>query len=323
MKQFFTTALLSLFAFALFAQQPAQYSLFSFNTLNWNPAYAGLDHSLSVTGIYRSQWQGIEGNPVTQNVSVHMPLYIIRSGVGINLENDELGAERRTTANLMYNYQLQLGSKSLLTLGASGGYAQRSLDGQKLRTPGGNYTDATPIFHNDDILPISNIRANVLTFGAGLYFYSERFEAGASVRHLNEPSVQLSDQLSLQLERAYFFSAAAHFDLSSSLSLHPSVLVRSTVVQTQTDLAAIFRYNNNIMGGASLRGYDSNSLDAIALILGFNLSEKISVAYAYDFTLSAINQVSNGSHEIMINYNLNQRIGTGRPPKIIYNPRSL
>jgi len=323
MKQIFTATLFSLFALLAYGQQPAQYSLFAFNKLNWNPAYAGLDHSLSATGIYRSQWQGIEGNPVTQNINVHMPLYIFSSGVGLNLENDELGAERRTTGTLMYSYQIQVGRKSLLSIGASAGYSQRSIDGQRLRTPGGSYGMDLPFTHNDDILPLSSINASVTTFGAGLYFYSEQFEVGFATRHINEPSVPLDDVLNIQLKRTYFLSAAAHFDLGSSLSFHPSLLVRSDVVQTQTDVAAIFKYNNNIMGGAALRGYDSNSLDAVALIVGFNLSENVSLAYAYDFTLSALNQVSNGSHEIMIHYNLNKQIGTGRPPKIIYNPRSL
>lgn len=308
----------------LYSQQPAQYSLFMMNKLNWNPAYAGLDNSLSLTGVYRSQWQGIEGNPVTQNINVHMPLYMFSSGVGLKLENDELGAETRINATLMYNYQLPVGRKGILSIGGSATLAQRSLDGTKIRTPDGDYTiDGSILIHNDDILPVTEINASTTTFGAGIYYYSEKFEAGLSTRHINEPSVDLNDNISIQLTRAYFLSAAAHFDLGGSLSFHPSLLVQSDANQTQTDLAAIFRYNDNISGGASLRGYNSNSLDAVAFIVGFKLSENISMAYAYDLTLSALNQVSNGSHEIMLNYNLNKRIGTGRPPKIIYNPRSL
>ena len=56
---------------------------------------------------------------------------------------------------------------------------------------------------------------------------------------------------------------------------------------------------------------------------GFKLSEKITLAYAYDLTLSELSQVSNGSHEIMINYNLGKALGKGKPPRIIYNPRNL
>ena len=323
MKHIFTLFAL-LFGITLaFGQQPAQYSLFMMNKINWNPAYAGLDNSLSLTGIYRSQWIGLEGNPITQNVNAHVPLYVISSGVGINLENDELGAERRTTGTLSYSYQMQMGRKGLLALGLSAGLAQRTLDGARLRTPEGDYDiDASVIIHNDDLLPITSINAMAPTFGAGVYYYSEQFEAGLGVRNLSEPSVEL-EAISLTLRRNFFFSAGGHFELGNSLSLHPSLLVRSDVAQTQTDLAAILQYNDNIFGGASFRGYNSDNIDAVALIVGFKLSENITLAYAYDLTLSTLNQVSNGSHEIMINYNLNKRWGVGRLPRVIYNPRTL
>lgn len=323
MKQIFTLLALAAGVSLAFGQQPAQYSLFMMNKLNWNPAYAGLDNSLSATGIYRAQWVGLEGNPITQNVNVHLPLYVFSSGIGVNLENDELGAERRTTGTVSYNYQLPVGRRGLLAIGLSAGLAQRTLDGSRLRTPEGDYDiDASVIIHNDDLLPISQINATATTFGAGLYYYSERFEAGLAVRNLSEPTVDL-DAISLQLKRAFFFNAGGHFDLGGSLSLHPALLVRSDLAQTQTDVAAIFRYNDNIFGGASFRGYNSDNIDAVAFIAGFRLNENITLAYAYDLTLSTLNQVSNGSHEVMINYNLNQRLGTGRPPKVIYNPRTL
>lgn len=292
------------------------------NKLNWNPAYAGLDNSLSATGIYRAQWTGLEGNPVTQNVNAHLPLYILSSGIGINLENDELGAERRTTGTVSYNYQLPVGRRGLLAIGLSAGMAQRTLDGAKLRTPEGDYAVDGVVIHNDDLLPISEVNATATTFGAGLYYYSERFEAGFAARNLSEPTVDL-DVISLTLKRTFFFNAGGHFDLGGSLSLHPSVLLRSDLAQTQTDIAAILQYNDNIFGGASFRGYNSDNIDAVGLIAGFKLSEHITLAYAYDLTLSALNQVSNGSHEVMINYNLNKRLGAGRPPKVIYNPRTL
>ncbi|MCB9294883.1 MAG: type IX secretion system membrane protein PorP/SprF [Lewinellaceae bacterium] len=323
MKQIFTLLALAAGVSLAFGQQPAQYSLFMMNKLNWNPAYAGLDNSLSATGIYRAQWVGLEGNPITQNVNVHLPLYVFSSGIGVNLENDELGAERRTTGTVSYNYQLPVGRRGLLAIGLSAGLAQRTLDGSRLRTPEGDYDiDASVIIHNDDLLPISQINATATTFGAGLYYYSERFEAGLAVRNLSEPTVDL-DAISLQLKRAFFFNAGGHFDLGGSLSLHPALLLRSDLAQTQTDVAAIFRYNDNIFGGASFRGYNSDNIDAVAFIAGFRLNENITLAYAYDLTLSTLNQVSNGSHEVMINYNLNQRLGTGRPPKVIYNPRTL
>jgi hypothetical protein len=82
------------------------------------------------------------------------------------------------------------------------------------------------------------------------------------------------------------------------------------------------QYNQNIFVGATYRGYNANTSDAIAIMGGLNLSDKISLAYAYDLTLSELRSVQDGSHEITIKYNLRTRIGAGVPPPIIYYPRA-
>ncbi|MEL6143553.1 MAG: type IX secretion system membrane protein PorP/SprF, partial [Bacteroidota bacterium] len=104
------------FSFSLHAQQLAQYSLYFLDPVQLNPAYAGLDNSLSATGTYRSQWSGLPGNPVGQRLSAHLPLYIISSGIGFDAEIDELGARRYTRFGLSYNYQLVRG-RSVWSLG--------------------------------------------------------------------------------------------------------------------------------------------------------------------------------------------------------------
>ena len=45
---------------SLQAQQPAQYSTYMLDPFRYNPAYAGLDYGVSLTGTYRQQWVGLE-----------------------------------------------------------------------------------------------------------------------------------------------------------------------------------------------------------------------------------------------------------------------
>ena len=56
---------------------------------------------------------------------------------------------------------------------------------------------------------------------------------------------------------------------------------------------------------------------------GWKANENVMIAYSYDVPLSALSTVNTGSHEIMINYNLNKVIGNPLPARIIYNPRFL
>ncbi len=63
----------SLFVPSLGQQVPV-FSQHFVNPYLYNPAFAGIDGAFSVFLTYRDQWVGIEGSPVTANLSFHMPL---------------------------------------------------------------------------------------------------------------------------------------------------------------------------------------------------------------------------------------------------------
>lgn len=307
------------------AQQASQYSLYMLNEHAFNPAYAGLDNSLSITGVFRKQWVNLEGSPTQQQVNMHMPLYILRGGFGINIENDALGAERNTSATLSYNYWLPINKKNILALGLGGGIVQKSLDGTKLRARDGEYGNGAPINHNDNSIPINRVTAMTPTAHFGVYLQNPTFEVGFSAMNLLGSSFSMQDNgvTDIELSRSYFFTFNYNLEVGRSWSVHPSLLVKSDIVQTQVEISTLLRYNDNIFGGASFRGYNETTIDAVALIGGLKLNERVTLAYSYDLTLSGLNAVGNGSHEIMLNYNLNKPIGAGVPPKIIFNPRFL
>lgn len=311
---------LILWATQVNAQQPGQYSLYHFNKFNFNPAYAGLDGSLVINGIYRAQWTGLEGAPTSQYVDVHFPLQFLRSGIGLQFENDVLGAENNMRFNLAYNYQLDV-RVGILSFGLGGGFLQKRLDGSRLITPEGVY-DEDQIFHGDPILPNTRVTAITPSFQAGVYFKGNWLEAGLGVRHLLEEEAEF-DNFTMLLRRTFFFQAEGKINIASNWLLVPMLLVRTDGRQLQTDIGALVEYNENFFIGTNFRGYNSNSLDAVGIMGGLNISPKFKLAYNYDLTLSALNDVSNGSHEILLRFNLNKPIGQGRPPKIIFNPRSL
>lgn len=306
----------------MMAQQPAQYSLYRNNKYAFNPGYAGLDNSLSMTGVYRTQWVGLSGNPVTQNFNAHMPLYIVGGGAGFAVENETLGSWRQTAFTATYTKQLPVGRTGILSLGISGGWVQRQLDGSKVRTPSTEIDDLGNVFHNDPYLGNSLEGGAGPTAHFGAFYQGEKLEIGISAINLLGNTISLSN-LEFEQERNYFLYTGYQLDLNNKISAIPSILLKTDVYQTQIDFSVIALYNENIFVGTSFRGYHANSLDALALMGGFKLNDKISIAYAYDLGLSTLNTVSNGSHELLLNYNLGKPIGKGRPPAIIYNPRSL
>jgi type IX secretion system PorP/SprF family membrane protein len=239
------------------------------------------------------------------------------------MENETLGSWKQTCANAAYSYQMEFRKKGILSFGLSAGLAQRQLDGSKTRTPQTIFdTENNVVDHQDKLLTTGKMSGISPQFQAGVIYQGEKLEAGISAINLLESEIKMNTA-TFQPERTYFFYAGYKVSAGKTLSFHPSVLLKTDVQQTQMDFSFVAKYNENIFAGASFRGYRSESIDAVALIAGFKLSDKITTAYAYDLTLSNLKTVSNGSHEIVLNYNLGKPIGKGRPPKIIYNPRTL
>lgn len=150
----------------------------------------------------------------------------------------------------------------------------------------------------------------------------ENLQAGISVNNLVESQLAVSD-LRFTQARSFVLSAAYRLSLGRDWSAWPSVLVKTDTRQTQTDFSLLAGYKENIFIGASFRGYNTQSIDALSMLGSLRLSEKISAGIAYDLGLSALRDAHDGTFEILLNYNLGKPIGKGRPPAVIYNPRSL
>lgn len=302
------------------SQQFAQYSMPWLDPVQFNPAYAGLDNSLSITGAYRSQWAGLEGQPVGQRVSAHLPVYFLSSGFGVEVERDQIGARQLNSFGLSYNYQLVRGA-SVWSVGLSARMLQLGLDGSILRTPDGVYEDGNTIIHNDDLLPAGSVDNSSVAFGAGLYYQAEKLEGGLSARNLNEAVVAFPG-FDYLLKREYHAYLRVKFDVLSKWEAFPMIYMVSDGTQLQTMVGATFRFRENVFGGVAYRGYSGPTSDAVVISGGLDINEKLSLAYAYDITLSNLSTVQTGSHEISLKYNLRQRIGAGIPPPLIFYPRA-
>ena len=301
-----------------FAQQATQYSMYMLNQSQFNPAFAGMSGALEFNGVFRRQWAGLTGSPSQQVLTAHMPLYFLSSGVGLVFENDLIGARQYSKMNLQWSYQLPMGSATL-SLGASAGLTQLIWDGSKLRTPGGTY-DGSIFSHEDDILPTSRIGGLAPNFGVGVFYKTEQLELSLSANNISESSIVL-DEAQLYLPRHLFFYASYKYDLTGMITLQPSVMVKSELVNYQTDVSARFIYDDQFFFGGGFRGFNPNSFDAIGIMGGWQVNQRLQIAYNYDISISEISDVNDGSHEILLKYRVGKEFGKGKLPKVIYNPR--
>lgn len=301
-------------------QQAPQYSLYALNPLRVNPAYAGLGEGVALTGVMRQQWTQLDGAPATQQFNLHLPWYFVAGGLGLSLENDRIGAERQVRVDMMYARHFQVGKEGLLSLGLSGGFLQKTLDGSRLRTPGGNY-EGGGLDHNDAALPLNRVSDGGVVWGAGVFYRRPSWEVGLAAQDIAFGDLSLGE-VNYGLDRSYLLFGSGWIPLSRQLTLMPSVLVKTDVIQWQADFSAVFYWKDNIFGGLSFRGYNSNSADAGVLIAGLRIGERLVLAYSYDLTISELRAVNSGSHEFMVSYRFDAPFGKGKLPPVIYHPRS-
>ncbi|PAM96065.1 hypothetical protein B4N84_04285, partial [Flavobacterium sp. IR1] len=117
MKKFFIITFILFAGVTTYAQQLPQFTQYMYNTISINPAYAGNRDAISVVGLHRSQWSGLEGAPKTQTLSIHSPLRNEKIGLGLSIINDKAGYENYTYAYGDFSYTINVNAFTTLSFG--------------------------------------------------------------------------------------------------------------------------------------------------------------------------------------------------------------
>lgn len=303
------------------AQHGMQSSLYMFDRYAFNPAFGGMESSLAANLQYRTQWAGLEGNPKSYMINAHMPFYLWQGAVGIELFNESIGAEKQTSFMASYNY-IKETPVGLFSVGLRAGLLQNSLDGTKLRAPDGVY-EGSIIDHQDINLPNGAVSGIAPLVEAGLYYAGEYFEAGLSMTGFYPGGISLGENIHADPNPTYYFFGEYFIESFDQISLYPVVMIKTDLVETQAELSVRAEWENIATAGIGYRGFGNKNLDALILSAGVRLSPKFYLNYAYDIGLSNLSSAHQGTHELLIRYNLGKTIGAGLPPRTIYNPRNL
>lgn len=276
------------------AQQRPIHSLYMFDPLLINPAYAGTQVQLSATAVYRNQWVNFPGAPKTFTASTHSGFKKSRVGVGLLAGNDQIGIHNENSLYAIYSYRIPMSkfdNKSSLSFGIQGGFNNLKSDFTKL-----NPKDATD--------PFASVVERNLTwnFGAGLYYRTPTYYVGLSVPYIiNNKVLNVTELTTKSKQRRYYYLTGGFTKkLSNAVKIIPSALIR---VQEHAPLSFDLNLLTVLYDVVGLGG--SYRLDdSIVGLFELQLNSNFHVGYAYDYTTSDLRQYSNGSHEIMINYRI-------------------
>jgi type IX secretion system PorP/SprF family membrane protein len=283
-------ALLLTSTIGLMAQQEAMFTQYMFNGLALNPAYAGSHESLSATFLFRDQWTGLPAAPSTQTFSVHSPIRDGKIALGLQFIHDKLSVFQQYGVNGVYAYRI-LTNKGTLSLGLQFGVTNYSAD----------LSDLTPQVPNDPVFQ-GNVNKTMPSFGAGVYYYTNRFYIGLSApqlvtNSLTEDVVEIDSDA--RQDRHYFLTAGHMFPISHNVQLKPNVLIKAVEgAPIQMDLNINALFSEVLWLGVSWR-----SLSDFDALIELQLTDQLLLGYSYDFaSTTELSRVNSGSHELMLNY---------------------
>jgi len=269
------------------AQQEPMYSQYMFNMLQINPAYAGNRASDNITLLYRNQWTGIEGAPVTANLSWDRRNEGSNVGYGLQIYSDKLGIESTIGLQGFYSFRIPF-ENAALTLGISAGVLNYRANYVDLITG----TSGDPLF-------MENVNGFRPTVGIGALYATEKWYAGFSIPAMLQTKIY-NDNVSVTTgaNNHYFLTAGYVFNLLPDFKLKPSVLLKAVNgAPLEADFNTNLWYKDIIGLGASYRTGDS-----FVGMFELQITPQVRLGYAYDYTVSQLRRYSSGTHEIMLRY---------------------
>ncbi|OUR91035.1 hypothetical protein A9Q87_11195 [Flavobacteriales bacterium 34_180_T64] len=278
-------------------QQLPQFTQYMYNTISINPAYAGSRETLSIVGLHRSQWVGLEGGPTTQTISMHAPLRNEKVGIGVSFINDELGYENFSYLYGDFSYTIQTSEKTKLAFGMKAGVTHYTIDHELLNDP----SVVNDLYFDD----VSNRWSP--NIGAGVFLHSNKWYLGLSAPRILNSDYNKGRNGSIDyvsLERiSYYFTGGYVFDLSETIKFKPATMVKATNgAPLSFDITANFLFNETFWLGGSYRINESTA--AIGGIADFQVSKQLRLGYAYEYPISDLRAYTSGTHEVLIMFEI-------------------
>jgi type IX secretion system PorP/SprF family membrane protein len=265
-----------------------------YNTININPAYAGSRGVMSIFGLHRTQWVGLDGAPTTNAFSINTPINDSNLGLGVSFVNDKIGPTSDNTISADLSYTIQTSEEFKLSFGIKASGNLFNLDVNRL-----NPADAgDPNLQNFD----NEFSPN---FGAGIYLHSDKMYFGLSVPNFLQDSKYNDNEVAVFQERMNFYAIGGYvFDISPSVKFKPAFLTKLvTGSPLQVDASANFLFFDKLMLGAAYR-WDA----AVSALAGFQVTDGLFVGYSYDRETTQLRNFNTGSHEVFLRFELFNRV---------------
>ena len=274
---------------------------YNLNPFTLSPAYAGLQNSKTLFLDYRSDWSGIDGGPITYQLS-YSDRFRNKVGLGGRFIYDKTDIFKQTLILATYTYQVGVSEGHTLNFGLSAGLYRNSIDLTKYYN--------NPDYIDDIVLMYGNQKSKVkfATDISVLYRYKQA-EAGILFSNLMFGSVKYSSsEMTYKPFNNFLLHSSYLFVLDDRWSVKPGVVIRGGQhVPYQFDLTATITWDKRFWGTTLIR---TSGIYGVGI--GGEVYKGILLNYSYDFSNSINTNVpiyAFGSHQITLGIRISSFFG--------------
>jgi len=273
------------------AQQIPLYSNYFFTPYIYNPALSGASGVTEATILHRRQWTGIQGSPETSALGVNGSLNDGAVGWSVYGFSDKTDILNRVGVYGNYAYHVKLTDDISISGGLGAGYLNQSLD-----------QSGTRARDNGDIFTVIAPNRGTFDINLGLSLMVQDFTLGFAAPQILSQNVVYAtnpDSINYNLIRHYVASVQYDFKFAGDKQiLSPIAMVRAAEgVPFQIDAGLLYNMVEYGYVGAMFR-----SNYGVTANIGLNLSENLTLGYAYDFSTNTYASNFGTSHEFMLTY---------------------
>lgn len=275
-----------------YAQTNGKWSQYYLNPFFINPSATASEEKTSVNFSHRSQWVGLsEGSKVT-SFNFETPLVFNSVGIGGGFMSDEEFGQKTLTGLLSASYKINMWSGKLHY---------------------GMYFGVQQFVQNTDLFVAQNPSDEALTntssilpdMGAGLMYRSDKLELFISGKHFIQASI--FDNGLMRQNVHYYFGSSYSILKTKKIEVKPIGIFRHVRnLPLQAQLGVVLEKENVFFTGIQM-----GTAKEVSMNLGLNLApyikQEIQLSYAYEWSWSNLADYHQGTHELMIRYNLHKR----------------
>lgn len=269
-------------------QQLPHYTNFVYNYFQYNPAVAGAVPCLEMKLGYRKQWDGFPDAPVTAYANFHGKMSKGKKnfhGLGAVVETDDAGPLSFTQLQLAYAYHQRMARRYMLSSGVSVGFQQFRVDFGSILLE--NQFDPAIVGSTSEfVMPTINM---------GFWLYRRDRYYGLAVRNVIVHQVEKIGGSNF-LVRHFHLTAGRSIRVNDDVQFKPAANLNYVGGSDPSlDLAAQLEIREKLTLGLTVR--TGNGIGGLVKV---DVFKYVTLAYAYDLTLSRIRVDGLNTHELTL-----------------------